>query len=101
MALFRSETEEARANAWLGRILLLRPLSFTLLTAAALAVALALAALFIWGEYTRKARVTGVLAPRQGVTKVLAQQAGFTHVPQPDLAVVARARGAQAVARGV
>jgi membrane fusion protein len=76
MALFRSESEQARANAWLGRILLLRPLSFTLLTAAAIAVALALAALFIWGEYTRKARVSGVLAPRHGVTRVLAQQGG-------------------------
>ena len=76
MALFRSESEEARANAWLGRILLLRPLSFSVLTAAALAVALGLAGLFVWGEYTRKARVTGVLAPRHGVTKILAQQAG-------------------------
>jgi membrane fusion protein len=76
MPLFRSESEEARANAWLGRILLLRPLSFTVLTAAALGVALALAALFIWGEYTRKARVSGVLAPRHGVTKVIAQQPG-------------------------
>jgi membrane fusion protein len=77
MALFRSESEAARANAWLGRILLLRPLSFALLTAVAIAIALALAALFTWGEYTRKARVTGVLAPRHGVTKVLAQQAGL------------------------
>jgi membrane fusion protein len=76
MAFFRSESEEARANAWLGRILLLRPLSFTLLTVAAIAVAIALAALFIWGEYTRKARVSGVLAPRHGVMKVIAQQAG-------------------------
>ena len=77
MALFRSESEEARASAWLGRILLVRPLSFTLLTAAALGVALALAALFVWGEYTRKARVPGVIAPRHGVMKVLAQQAGM------------------------
>jgi membrane fusion protein len=77
MALFRSESEEARANAWLGRILLLRPLSFTVLTAAAIAIALALAALFVFGEYTRKARVTGLLAPRHGVTKVLAQQGGL------------------------
>ena len=77
MALFRSESEEARANAWLGRILLLRPVSFTLLTGAALAIAFALAGLFIFGEYTRKARVSGVLAPRHGVTKVLAQQSGL------------------------
>lgn len=77
MALFRSESEEARANAWLGRILLLRPLSFAVLTAAAVAIAVALAALFVFGEYTRKARVTGWLAPRVGVTKVLAQQSGL------------------------
>jgi membrane fusion protein len=77
MALFRSESEEARASAWLGRILLVRPLSFTVLTLAAIGVALALAALFVWGEYTRKARVAGVIAPRHGVTKVLAQQAGM------------------------
>ena len=77
MALFRSESEEARASAWLGRILLVRPLSFTLLTTAAIGVAFALAALFVWGEYTRKARVAGVIAPRHGVMKVLAQQAGM------------------------
>lgn len=76
MPLFRSESEEARATAWLGRILLLRPLSFMFLTAAALAMALALGAFFVVGEYTRKARVAGVLAPRSGVVKVVAQQAG-------------------------
>jgi membrane fusion protein len=77
MPLFRSESEEARANAWLGRILLVRPVSFSFLTAAALGVALALGALFTFGEYTRKARLTGVLAPRNGVVKVVAQQAGI------------------------
>ncbi len=76
MALFRSETEEARASAWLGRILLVRPLSFAFLTTAALAIALALAAFFTFGEYTRKARLAGVLAPKGGVVKVIAQQAG-------------------------
>jgi membrane fusion protein len=76
MPLFRSESEEARANAWLGRILLVRPLSFTLLTAAALGIAAALAALFLFGDYTRKARITGILTPQQGVTRVVAQQAG-------------------------
>jgi len=76
MPLFRSESEEARSTAWLGRILLLRPLSFMFLTAAALGMALALGAFFVAGEYTRKARVAGVLAPRSGVVKVVAQQPG-------------------------
>lgn len=79
MPLFRSESEEARATAWLGRVVLLRPLSFTFLTLAALGIALALAAFFLIGEYTRKARVTGLLAPRGGVVRVVAQQPGVVH----------------------
>ena len=76
MPLFREETEEARANAWLGRVLLTRPLSFTLLAGASLAIIVILAALFVLGEYTRKARVVGVLAPVNGVVKIVASQAG-------------------------
>lgn len=76
MPLFREETEEARANAWLGRVLLTRPLSFTVLTGASIAIIVILAALFILGEYTRKARVVGVLAPVNGIVKIVASQAG-------------------------
>jgi membrane fusion protein len=76
MPLFREETEEARANAWLGRVLLARPLSFTLLTWAAAIIVIVLAALFVAGEYTRKARVVGVLAPVTGVVKIVSGQAG-------------------------
>ena len=77
MALFRSEAEEARASAWLGRIILVRPLSFAFLTATALGIAVAMGAFFVIGEYTRKARVMGVLAPIQGVVRVIAQQGGL------------------------
>lgn len=76
MSLFRAESQEARAGAWLGRIVLARPPSFALLTGAALTFAAALAAFFVFGEYTRKARVTGALAPTEGVVKVVAPQAG-------------------------
>ena len=75
--MFRRETEEARANAWLGRVLLTRPLSFTVLTLATLAMVVALGAFFFFGEYTRKSRVTGVLAPIHGVVKIVAPQAGI------------------------
>jgi membrane fusion protein len=75
--LFRSEPESARANSWLGRILLIRPLSFTLLSIAALVLAFALGAFFTFGEYTRKARVTGVLAPIHGVVRIVALQPGM------------------------
>jgi membrane fusion protein len=76
MPLFRRESEDARANAWLGNVLLARPLSFTLLTGAAAVMVLAVTAYGILGEYTRKARVTGVLAPASGIVKIVAQQAG-------------------------
>jgi len=75
--LFRTEPENARASSWLGRILLIRPLSFTLLSAAALVLAFALGAFFVYGEYTRKARVAGVLAPIQGVVRIVALQPGM------------------------
>src|SRR5262252_2423591 len=85
--LFRSETEQARASAWLGRILLIRPPSFALLALGSLAIAIILGAFFVFGEYTRKARVTGILAPAQGVVRIIALQAGIVtaaHVREGD-----------------
>jgi membrane fusion protein len=76
-SLFRRESEQARSTRWLGRVVLIRPVSFMFMTAWALAFAVLLAAFFIFGEYTRKARVTGVLAPREGVAKIVAQQNGI------------------------
>jgi membrane fusion protein len=76
MPLFRPESEEARAGAWLGRVLLARPISFTLLAWVALAMTLAMGAYFIFGDYTRKARVQGALAPVEGVVRIVAQQPG-------------------------
>lgn len=86
-SLFRVESEEARASRWLGRVVLIRPASFAFLTAAALAFTVLLAAFFTFGEYTRKARVTGVLAPSQGLARVIAQQSGLVeavHVREGD-----------------
>jgi len=86
-SLFREESEEARATRWLGRVVLIRPVSFAVLTAAALGFTIALAAFFTFGEYTRKARITGVLAPSQGVARVIAQQPGLVeavHVREGD-----------------
>ena len=75
--MFRKEIETARATAWLGRVILIRPVSFTFITGCALAFSLALALFFVFSEYTRKARVIGVLAPIQGVAKIIAQQTGI------------------------
>src|SRR5665213_237259 len=74
--LFRSEVRAHAENSWLGRIVLIRPPSFTFLTACALAMMACLAGFFMLGQYTSKARVTGMIAPVRGVVKVLAQQSG-------------------------
>ncbi len=65
----------------------MRPLSFTVVCWAAFAIALTLAALLVFGEYTKRARVMGVLAPERGVIKVMPPQVGLIvarHVNEGD-----------------
>ena len=69
--LFRHEVAEAQRQNWLGQVQLVRPLSLTVLaTAVILVLALVLAFLF-FGEYTRKARIGGVLVPDLGVIRLV------------------------------
>ena len=75
--LFRAQVRAHAESAWLGRILLIQPPSFSFLAAGAVAIAAALGAVLVFGEYTRKARLEGVVAPEQGVVRVLAPQAGI------------------------
>lgn len=75
--MFRAEVRAHAESSWLGRIVLIRPVSFTFLCVVAAAFTAALLAYGVLGEYTRKARVTGVLEPEQGVVKILAQQSGL------------------------
>ena len=74
--LFRHEVLENRQRDWLGSIQLTRPLSLHLLTGLALAVAAAVIAYLVLGEYTRKARVSGFLVPDKGVIRLVAPRAG-------------------------
>jgi len=60
-SLFRQEVINARQAQWLGGVRIARPLSFSLVTGAALAMAAALIAYACWGEVTRKVTVHGVL----------------------------------------
>jgi membrane fusion protein len=76
-SLFRRETEEARAASWLGGIVLIRPASFTVLTLCALLTSALLGSYFFSAHYTRKARLTGMLAPVEGITRIVAQQSGM------------------------
>ncbi|WP_394395620.1 biotin/lipoyl-binding protein [Roseateles sp. LKC17W] len=76
LPLFRQEVLEARQAQWLGSIRIGRPLSFSVVTGASLAMAAALIAFACWGEVTRKATVHGVLLPVGGLLNVAAPQAG-------------------------
>jgi membrane fusion protein len=72
--LFRPEALEHRQREWLGSIQLTRPASLAVLTCFAVLVAASVAAYLVLGEYTRKARVTGYLAPDRGVIRLVAPQ---------------------------
>lgn len=73
-SLFRPEVIENRQRQWLGSIQLLRPVSLHVLTALAVGSVVIVAAYLCLGEYTRKARVAGVLAPERGLIRLVAPQ---------------------------
>ena len=75
-ALFRPAALAAKQTSWLGEIVLIRPLSFTFLTAFA-AVFAAIVVLFLcWGTYTKRSTASGQLVPDAGLVKVYVQQPG-------------------------
>jgi len=90
--LFRPEALEYREREWLGSIQLIRPVSLALLTGFVLLVAMAVGSYLALGEYTRKARVSGYLAPDRGVIRLMA--------PQPATLVESHVREGSAVRRG-
>src|SRR6185295_9314634 len=74
--LFRPEVLAAQRTQWLGTVLLAPRLSHRLFALGGVLAAVAIAALFFFGGYTRTARVSGWLVPTEGVARVVAPQAG-------------------------
>ncbi|MEQ1529464.1 MAG: HlyD family efflux transporter periplasmic adaptor subunit [Methylococcales bacterium] len=74
--LFRQPALDFKKDKPLGDVIRVESLSFSLLTAFAVACAAALILFAFWGEYTRKAHVSGYLSPSMGLIKVYAPQAG-------------------------
>jgi membrane fusion protein len=74
--LFRQAALEHRQTKWLGEIILIRPVSFSLLTLGAVLAAMVLLAFLFWGSYTKRSTVAGQLLPDAGVIKVYAPQNG-------------------------
>ena len=74
--LFRQEAIDAQRGTLLGAALARQRLPFALVSLLSAAAALALLALCLFGEYTRKVHVGGYLAPSSGAIKVVAGQPG-------------------------
>jgi membrane fusion protein len=90
--LFRPEVIEGRRQSWLGSIQLIRPVSLAVLTAFVVGTTVLVGAYLCFGEYTRKARVTGYLVPDRGVIRLV--------TPQPATVVERHAVEGQAVHQG-
>ena len=74
--LFRQEAIDALRDRHLGDALTVRPLALSLLTTLGVLVALGVVLFGFIAEYTRKAHVTGYLAPTHGLIKLHAPRAG-------------------------
>jgi membrane fusion protein len=75
--LFRHAALNAQKNQWLGKILLIRPMSYVYLTLMAMLFAGIVIAFMVWGTYTKRSTVVGQLVPETGLVKVYAPQFGI------------------------
>lgn len=74
--LFRAAALEAQRVQWLGKIVLVRPVSFTFFTVFAVGIACLIIVFFIFGSYTKRSTVNGQLVPLAGQVKIHASQPG-------------------------
>jgi membrane fusion protein len=77
MTLFREEVLLAKRESPLGKVLLLRPLAFSLFAAAAVVLAAMVIAVLCFGHYTKRIQVSGVLLPQKGLIKLTSPQPGI------------------------
>ncbi|WP_448094386.1 HlyD family secretion protein [Pseudomonas lini] len=74
--MFRLEALASRQGNWLGDIVLVRPVSFTVLTLIAVLFAALVVTFFICGSYTKRSTVPGQLVPSSGQLKIYSPQYG-------------------------
>ena len=68
---------QARENALFGEVMLRSPVSTTVWCAIAAALAGAVVALLVFGQYTKRTRVVGITVPAAGVLKITTPQPGI------------------------
>lgn len=91
-SLFRIEALQNRERQFFGHVTVRPPFSFLVWSATATLLALALVCFFIFGEYTKRARVFGVTTPSEGVIRLAP--------PVPGVVLERRAREGQKVKLG-
>lgn len=75
-SLFRPEAMAEQQDLWLGSVLLVPSLSHRLMVLAVAILVGGILGLIALGEYTRKVRLSGWLAPQHGLLQVVAPQSG-------------------------
>ncbi len=74
--LFRKEVMEGKGQRLWGEVIILQPLSFTLLSAGITLIVAFMIALLFFGSYVRRETVNGYLKPNNGLVKVYARSTG-------------------------
>ncbi|MCA3001946.1 MAG: HlyD family efflux transporter periplasmic adaptor subunit [Rhodocyclaceae bacterium] len=72
--LFRPESIEHQRERLFGEALVVWPVTFKIVLLCAVLTAVTFASFVTWGEYTRKARVSGYVVPSSGFVKVYARE---------------------------
>jgi membrane fusion protein len=75
-SLFRPESLQAKNGSWLGSVRLTQPLSYWFVASVGLIVATVIGLFAVFGTYTKKATVPGVLQPPNGAVRLTNAGAG-------------------------
>lgn len=82
--LFRREVLEEKRGSWLGGISLSQPVKLWVLACFCALAATLVACFIIFGDYTRRSRVSGELVPDLGLSTVVAPSAGVVTALEVD-----------------
>ncbi|MFI4938505.1 MAG: HlyD family secretion protein [Candidatus Berkiellales bacterium] len=86
-SLFRKEALEHRKDRLYGDVILLQPLSLSILVGAVIVICLMILTILFWGTYARKETVRGYLIPDKGIVKISVPHSGTidkVHIREGD-----------------
>lgn len=75
--LFRPESLEAKRLAWLGRPTILQNIPTILMASVSIIMVFATMLFLVFGQYTRRVRVSGTILPIEGLTRIVAPGSGW------------------------